>query len=675
MISPGYRYTRWDGSQSIFSVDAEELMERLTDDLFAEGDVLKAMRELFRRGMQGQNGERMPGLQDMLQRLRDQRQQQLQRHNMDSVMDDLKKRLDEVVDTERMGIQRRLKDAAQEIKDAEGPERRQMEEMSGLLEERARTHHEKLDALPESVGGAIQELSTYDFMDPEAQRLFQELLDMLKQQMADNMVQGMKEELKGMTPERIEAMREMLRELNHMLREKMMGLEPDFQSFMEKFGQMFGPNPPQSLEELMQRIQQQMAQMQSLMNSMSLEARRDLEEAMGAAMDPGTMEQMAELAALMNRMMPINDLAKQYPFMGEDSLTLEQAMELMGELQQMDQMEGNLRQAMRTGDLDEIDPEKLAELLGEEARQNWEQLQELQRMLEEAGYITGGDQPELTPRGIRKIGQRALKEVFSQLKKDRVGSHQMFLRGASGDRLEETKAYEYGDPFEVHLQQSLKNAVLRNGPSIPVRMAPDDFEIYRSEHSTQAATVVLLDQSRSMGMFDAFQAAKKVAMALFSLISTQYPRDALYVIGFSDYAYEIREDELLKTTWNTWSPGTNLHHALMLSRRLLSKEKTGTRQIIVITDGEPTAHLEGEYAYFNYPPTSRTVLETLKEVRRCTQAGIIINTFMLENSYQLMNFVDQITRINKGRAFYSSPQALGEYVLVDYVKNRRRRVE
>jgi uncharacterized protein with von Willebrand factor type A (vWA) domain len=191
---------------------------------------------------------------------------------------------------------------------------------------------------------------------------------------------------------------------------------------------------------------------------------------------------------------------------------------------------------------------------------------------------------------------------------------------------------------------------------------------------TRSATAVLLDQSRSMGLFSNFQAAKKVTLALFALIRSQYPRDSLYVIGFSDYAREIKEEDLAKVTWNAWVSGTNLHHALMLSRKLLAREKGGTRQVLLITDGEPTAHLEGDRAYFSYPPSYRTELETLKEVKRCTQEDIIINTFMLENTYQLVNFVDRMTRINKGRAFYTSASKLGEYVLVDYVANRKKRV-
>ena len=185
---------------------------------------------------------------------------------------------------------------------------------------------------------------------------------------------------------------------------------------------------------------------------------------------------------------------------------------------------------------------------------------------------------------------------------------------------------------------------------------------------------MLLDQSRSMGLFGSFQAAKKVALALFALIHSQFPRDSMYVVGFSDYAREIKEEDLPAISWNPWVSGTNIHHALMLSRRLLSKEKGSTRQILLITDGEPTAHLEGDQSFFSYPPSAKTILETLKEARRCTQEDILINTFMLENSYQLMDFVGRMTRINRGRVFYSAPNRLGEYVLVDYVANRKKRV-
>ena len=281
----------------------------------------------------------------------------------------------------------------------------------------ANRNREKLDNLPEGVGGQIKDLMEYDFIDPEAQQKFQELLDMLKSQMAQNISQDMMQQAQGMSPEDMAAMREMMRQLNEMMRDKMEGREPDFDGFMQQFGSMFGPNPPQNFDELMERLQQQLSQMQSMLESMSPEMRQELEDALTSALDPETRREMAEFASLMEQMMPMDELRRQYPFLGDDSLTMEQAMELMRGLQDQDQLEEALRQAMRTGNLEDVDPDKLAELLGEEARRAWEELDRLRKLLQEAGYITDDDKMDLTARGMRHIGQKALKEVFAHLKK------------------------------------------------------------------------------------------------------------------------------------------------------------------------------------------------------------------------------------------------------------------
>ena len=674
MLYRTYRYSQWDGTQRLFDIDADELMDLLSDEMLKQGDVMKSLRELFRHGFQNREGQQLAGLRDLIEQLKNRRRQQLQQYNMDSVVDDLKERLEEIIQTERDGIERRLEQGRQRVEQASQEDRPEQESLFKLLEQRAEHNRERLDDLPEGVGGRIKELMEYDFIDPEALQKFQDLLEMLKSQMAQNLSQDMMQQLQGMSPEQMAAMREMMNQLNQMMRDKLQGQEPDFEGFMQQFGAMFGPNPPQSFDELMERLQQQMAQMQSMMDSMSPEMRQELEEALNSALDPDTQRAMAELASLMEQLMPMDDLRRQYPFLGDDSMTMEQAMEMMRLLQEQDQLEDALRQAMHTGNLEDVDPDKLAELLGEEARRAWEELDRLRQLLQEAGYVTGDDGLELTARGVRRIGQKALREVFVHLKKDRLGNHLVDTRGANGDLLGDTKQYEFGDPFQIDLQTTVKNAVLRGGPQVPVRLSPQDFEVFRTEHMTRTATAVLLDQSRSMGLFNNFQAAKKVTLALMALIRTQYPRDTLYIIGFSDYAREIKEEDLAKASWNSWVSGTNLHHALMLSRKLLSKEKGGSRQILLITDGEPTAHLEGDRAFFSYPPSYRTEQETLKEVKQCTQEDIVINTFMLENSYQLVNFVDRLTRINRGRAFYSSADSLGEYVLVDYVTNRRQRV-
>ena len=670
-----FRYSRWDGTQQVFEPSEEDVMEEIADDLMGHGDLMRSLRSLFQRGMQDPSGQRMQGLRDMLQRLREQRQEQLGRYNLDSVLDDIKERLSNIEETERQGIDRRVEEARQQQSQSPPDEAAQREQLMRMLEERAARNRERLDNLPDSPAGAIRELNDYDFMDPEAQRQFQELMDLLKQRVLENTFQDLRQQIQNMTPEDMAAMRQMLRDLNRMLQDRMSGQEPDFQGFMDRYGEMFGDDPPQDLDELMEQLQSRMGQAQSLMNSMSPEMRQELQQLMEGALDAETMSEMAQLSSAMSRMFPPDEMANRYPFLGEDSLTYDEAMELMGQLQSMDELEGQIREATRRGNLDDLDLDEVQELLGDDARRDLEQLQRIARMLEEAGYVTRkGNRLELTPKGIRRIGQKAMKDIFAQIKRDRIGQHQMYMRGAGGERYGDTKQYEFGDPFDLHLERTIRNALLNRGGGTPVKISPEDFEVHVPEHSAQASTVLLLDQSRSMGMHGSFVAAKKVAMALSTLIRTQFPRDRLYIVGFSDYAVEISEEELAQVTWNDWQSGTNMHHALMLSRKLLAKDKGGTRQILMVTDGEPTCHLEGDYSYFSYPPSYQTIRETLKEVRRCTQEGITINTFMLESSAYLVDFVDRMMRINRGRAFYSGPGNLGEYVLVDYMSNRRRRI-
>ena len=665
-----FRYSQWDGSQQVFDPDQDDLMEALAEDLMEHGDINRALRDMMRRGMQMPDGQRLDGLRDMMERLRRQRQQQLQRHNMEHTMDDLKEKLQDILQTEREGMDRRLEETQERVGEpGEDPTKDQLLEN---LRKQVERNKETLDDLPESLGGAVRELNEYEFMDPEAARKFQELMDELRGQMANNMMQNMRQNMENMTPGDMSAMRQMLRDLNDMLET---GGEPNFQEFMDKYGSMFGQDPPQNLQELLEHMRKQMAQMDSLLNSMSAEQRQEFMDLMDSMMDDETARELSKLASLMSQFLPPDDLGQRYPFMGDDPLDLQQAMQLMGELQDMDKLEKQLQDVARRGNLDDLDLDEIERLLGEEARRNLEQLKDMARMLEEAGFIRhNGDRMELTPRGIRKIGQKALKEVFANLKKDRIASHELYEAGLQGDISGATRQHQFGDPFDISLQKTLSNAIVRNGPGTPVKILPSDFELVEREEATQAATCVLLDQSRSMGHWGSWSSAKKVALALIALVRNKFPRDSIYLIGFSDYGRRIKEEDLPETSWNAWVSGTNMQHALMMSRKLLNNHKGATRQVIMITDGEPTAHMEGDYAAFSYPPSFRTMQETLKEVRRCTQEGVTINTFMLESNPYLLDFVDKLTRINRGRAFYTSPYQLGEYVLVDYINNRRKRV-
>ena len=262
-----YRYSRWDDTQRVFDMDEDDVMESLADDILAHGDVNRALRNLFQRGMRDERGQRTGGLRDLMERLREQRQQQLERYNLDSLMDDLKERLQDVVDTERSGIERRLGEAREQLAEA-GDEAEHLRGPMQVLEERARRSNETLDSLPESAGGAIKELSDYDFMDPEARQKFQELLDQLKRQMMQNTFQSIRRQLEGMSPEDMEGLKNMVQALNQMLRDREDGLDPDFEGFMEQYGHFFDPDRPGSLDELVEQLQQQMAAAQSLMNSM-----------------------------------------------------------------------------------------------------------------------------------------------------------------------------------------------------------------------------------------------------------------------------------------------------------------------------------------------------------------------------------------------------------------------
>jgi uncharacterized protein with von Willebrand factor type A (vWA) domain len=468
----------------------------------------------------------------------------------------------------------------------------------------------------------------------------------------------------------------MLQQLNQMLREKGQGVQPDFRDFMSQFGDMFGDQRPQSLEELMEMLQERMAQAQSLMDSLSPQDRQSLQDLLNSLVDQhGLREELEGLAYNMAELLPVSELSSQYPFQGEEPLSLSEALQLMEQLQRMDQLEKQLNAARWGKPLEDIDSQQVREFLGEDAYQALEQWKRMLELLEESGYIQRkGQKLELTPRAIRRLGQKALQDVFSYLKKERQGKHEMSNSGAGGDISDETKGYEYGDPFFLHLERTLMKSLYREGPGTPLRVKAEDFEVFRTEQTTRCATVLLIDMSLSMPMRGNFLAAKKMALALESLIRTQFPRDTLYIVGFSDYARELKSEMLAQFTWNEYVYGTNMHHGFMLARRLLSRHKSGNRQIIMVTDGEPTAHLEGRVAYFDYPPHPRTLQLTLLEAKRCAQEGIVINTFMLDRSYYLMQFIDQLTRLNKGRVFYTSSEKLEQYVIVDYLANKRRRV-
>jgi len=690
-----YRYSQWDGSQDIPLLDPDDILAGITDDLMNFGDLQHALRNLLQRGMRNPLGQRLQGLRDLLQQLRQQRRQTLDRYDLSSVFEDIQKRLEEILSLENETLDRRLQDAARQLEGGEnplhafeeavkpsGPERtaEEQQRLAETLKSIAEKKKGFLQNIPEDAGGRVKQLQEYEFMDPEAGAKFQELMEMLKKAMMDSFFKDLYSQIANMSPEDMARMKQMMRDLNQMLSEKMAGgdVSQDFQGFMSKYGDLFGPNPPQSLDELIERMQAGMAAMQSLLDSLPADMRRQLQDLlMEKVADPQLQRELQELAINLDIIAPARDLQNQYPFRGEEELDLLQAMDLMGDLQGMDDLEKQLERTQYGGSLDDIDEEKLRELLGDEAYQTLKQLKDFLEVLEKAGYIrrksaSGGW--ELTPRGVRKIGEKALGEIYAQLKKSAYGKHPQRDQGLGGERADDSKPYEFGDPFHLHLGETIMNGIFREGPQVPVRLQQDDFQVYRSETLTTTATVMMLDLSWSMALRGSFQAAKKVALALNNLIRTQFPKDTLYVLGFSAYARELQAEELPYVRWDESVLGTNMHHAFMLAQKLLARHSASTKQIIMISDGEPTAHLEHGRSYFAYPPSPITIRETLKEVKRCTKKGIVINTFMLDRNYYLKEFVNQIAKMTKGRVFYTTPERLGQYILVDYVSQKRKRL-
>lgn len=344
-------------------------------------------------------------------------------------------------------------------------------------------------------------------------------------------------------------------------------------------------------------------------------------------------------------------------------------------LQKMDRLENQFKNSGNSS-LKSIDEQLLKEIMGDDAVDHLKRLHDIPRTLNEAGYISRTDgKYVLTPRGMRRIGQKALQDIFAQLRKCRGGGHNTISKGTGVQIIEDTKKYTSGDDFQVHLQKTIMNAVCREPTASSVKLKPEDFEVFERAGLERSATVLMVDLSFSMLARDHFEAAKRVAMALDSLIRSQYPKDNLYIVGFANDARQLKKEDLSYIQWGESDNYTNIQHGLYVARKLLSKERQTNQQIILVTDGEPTAHFEDETHFFcQAPPSPRTLQLTLQEVRNCTSKGIVINTFMLENDKFLTAFVTRMARINKGRVFFASSDTLGQYLLVDYITNKKRTI-
>jgi uncharacterized protein with von Willebrand factor type A (vWA) domain len=662
-----FDYRRWDGTQDGLVDDADSVLAQLTDDLLANGDLHEALQRMLNRGWRTPDGEQVQGLRDLLDQLRLEREETLDQGDLGGAYREIAEELQEVLAEERTGIEQLQADAQ-----ASGDQRRQ--EVTDEVAAERRMH---LDLMPNDLAGQVRSLQSYEFVSSDARQHFEELMEKLRQEVAKTYFDQMSEALSNPDPEQLAHMREAFDALNRMIEQREDGepIDPSFEDFMERFGDLF-PGDPADLDELLAQLAARMAAAQAMWNSMSPEQRAQLQGLAESLLEDMDLRwQVDRLAGNLQKAFPDAGWEQRYRFSGDQPMGMGEGTDAAGRLRDLDELENYLRSAGSPAALSEVDLDMVRRHLGEDAARSLDRLSKLTKQLQEAGLIDQREgRFELTPKGIRQIGHQALTDLFSQLNKDRVGNHRTTFTGTGHDREETTKPYEFGDPFNLDLSRTVHNAVRRAGSGVPVRLSPDDFEVIETESLTRSATVLLLDLSLSMPMRDNFVPAKKMAMALHTLISTRFPRDYLGLVGFSEVAREIEPEDLPTVSWD-YVYGTNLQHGLILARKMLAHQQ-GTKQIILVTDGEPTAHVipySGGVGYdveFNYPPTQRCLEVTLAEVLRCTRANITINTFLLDPDRGLQGFVEQLARINKGRTFATSPDELGDYVLVDFLAHK-----
>ena len=642
-----FTYSRWDGTQRVAAPDSDDVLAEITDEVIHHGDVAAALRRIMHRGLDRNDGRNIEGLRSMIERLR-QRRAELSKGDPGGMFSRLNEQLNDILDEERFAI----------------------DGLRASDSERAESRALQLDLLPDAIAARIDELRSYDFVSDDARRRFEALLAELREHIMQQHVDQISGAMQQLDEPQLAEIKDMLAALNEMLARRARGEDPQFDEFMGRFGAHF-PENPADLDELLELLARRMAAARSVLNAMSPEQREQLRELSEQLLgDMDLRWQMDQLADNLQSMYPDlgwNDAA---PFSGGDPLSMRDALRAAEEMGQIQDLEAFLSRAASPSQLADVDLEAVARHLGDDSAESLRRLADLATSLADAGLIdTTEGRLELTARGLRQIGNNALREIFGRLGRDVFGGHRLDQLGTGTERAEDTKPYEFGDPFHLDLRTTLRNS-LRRGGGVPIRLHPDDFEVERTEHQTRSSTVLMVDLSLSMPMRDNFLPAKKVAIALHSLISSRFPRDYLGIVGFSEVARILEPADLPAVSWD-FVYGTNMQHGMRLARQLLAG-KPGTRQIVMITDGEPTAHVmdDGE-VFFHYPPVYETVEATMREVARCTRDGIRINTFTLDATSALRDFIEKIARFNGGRAFFASPETLGEYVLIDFLDGKR----
>jgi uncharacterized protein with von Willebrand factor type A (vWA) domain len=647
-MTGAYRYGAWSGGRDPLEppYDVASALDAIGESVLDGASARQALRDLLRRGADG-----LRGLDDLRRQVAKRQRQARQKGQLDGTLQEVRELLEQALELERSALFPDPSDAAR---------------MAEL----------ELDALPTDTARAVQALQPFEWRSPEARQAYDAIGDLLRREVLDSQFTGMKDALESATPEAMQAVKDMLADLNAMLEADARGqhTQEQFDEFMGKHGEFF-PSQPKDLAELVDDLARRAAAQQKLMDSLTPQQRQELGELMQGAMDLDLQSQLTQLGDSLRQARPDLPWGGKERMRGEQGMGMGEATSALEELADLDDLEAAMGQDYPGASLDDIDEAAVQRALGRSAVDDVAALRRIERELQEQGYLVrdARGRLELSPRAVRRVGATALRKVFSQLSAAGRGAHDVRDAGAAGEVTGSSRAWEFGDEQPLDVVRTVRNAVQRSGSTRALRLHVDDFEVVETERRTGAAVALLVDLSFSMELRGTWGTAKQTALALHSLVTTQYPQDAIEIIGFSDYAQVLTPEKLAGLDAQRVQ-GTNLQHALVLAGRHLGNHPDAEPVVLVVTDGEPTAHLtRSGYAEFSWPPLPETLALTMAEVERVTRRGATINVFMLDDEPRLVEFVEHLAARNGGRVFAPDPSRLGEYVVSDYLRARRGR--
>src|SRR5580698_10582607 len=648
-----YRYGRYVYGPDPLALpyDVRGAVDEMGDAILEGANPADALRDLLRRGQTDRRG-----LDDLLRRVRERQREIRGSGRLDGILEQARALLDTAVGQERAEL---FPDPGDE----------------------ARLRESELDALPADTAQAIRRLADYDWRSQAARETFERLRQLLRSEVLDSQFRGMRQALQNPDPQAMQRIKDMLGDLNEMLAADARGehTQADFDEFMSRYGDLF-PDHPQNLEELVDSLVSRMAAAERLLRSLSEEQRQELAGLMSNALDDAGLEsEMARLADALRSRRPDLDQAATMggvQMSGEEPLGLSDATTALAELADLAELENAFEQDYPGASLDDIDEEAVRRAFGRQAVDDIEALRRIERELERQGYLTrNGGRLELTAKAVRRLGDTALRRIFADLDFGaRSGDHDERDAGQAGELTGTTRAWEFGDEQPLDVPATVRNALFRRGPSEAggrVKLRAQDFEVAETERRTAAVVSLLVDLSYSMQLRGTWAAAKQTALALHALLRSKFPQDAIQVVGFSNYARELRETDLAGLGWDMVQ-GTNLHHALMIAGRHIDRHPENEPVVLIVTDGEPTAHLQRDgRSWFDWPPSPETLELTLAEVDKMTRRHAALNIFMLADDARLTAFVDNVAKRNGGRVLQAAPERLGEYVIRDFLRARR----